>query len=46
MRKVIDDKKIRAGIEAHMKKPVKKSNFQQRLEEMSKQRQIQPKTKK
>jgi len=46
MRKVIDDKKIRAEIETHMKKPVKKSNFQQRLEEMSKQRQIQPKTKK
>ena len=46
MRKVIDDGKIRAGIEAHMKKPVKKSNFQQRLEEMTKQKQIQPKTKK
>jgi YidC/Oxa1 family membrane protein insertase len=46
MRKVIDDKKIRAEIETHMKKPVKKSGFQQRLEEMSKQRQIQPKTKK
>ena len=46
MRKVIDDKKIRAEIETHMKKPVKKSSFQQRLEEMSKQRQIQPKTKK
>jgi len=46
MRKVIDDGKIRAGIEAHMKKPVKKSNFQQRLEEMTKQKQIQPKSKK
>ncbi|HXU25805.1 MAG TPA: YidC/Oxa1 family membrane protein insertase, partial [Bacteroidia bacterium] len=46
MRKVIDDKKIRAEIETHMKKPVKKSAFQQRLEEMSKQKQIQPKTKK
>ena len=46
MRKFIDDKKLRSEIEAHMKKPVKKSGFQQRLEEMSKQRQIQPKTKK
>src|SRR6185312_10178136 len=39
MRKVIDDKKIRAEIETHMKKPVKKSAFQQRLEEISKQKQ-------
>jgi len=46
MRKVIDDKKIRAEIEKHMKKPVKKSAFQQRLEDISKQKQIQPKTKK
>lgn len=46
MRKVIDDKKLRAQIEANMKKPVKKSGFQQRLEEMTKQRQIQPKVKK
>jgi YidC/Oxa1 family membrane protein insertase len=41
MKKVIDDKKIRAKIEANMKKPVKVSNFQKRLEEMSKQRQQQ-----
>jgi YidC/Oxa1 family membrane protein insertase len=46
MRKFIDDKKIRAEIEKHMKKPVKKSAFQQRLEDISKQKQIQPKTKK
>ena len=46
MRKVIDDGKLRAQIDAHMKKPVKKSGFAQRLEEMAKQRQIQPKVKK
>ena len=46
MRKFIDDKKLRAEIDAHMKKPVKKSNFQQRLEEMTKQRQVQSKPKK
>lgn len=39
MKIFIDDKKIRAGLEANMKKPVKKSNFQARLEEMAKQRQ-------
>ncbi len=46
MRKVIDDGKLRAQIDAHMKKPVKKSGFAQRLEEMTKQRQIQSKVKK
>jgi YidC/Oxa1 family membrane protein insertase len=46
MRKLIDDGKLRAQIDAHMKKPVKKSGFQQRLEEMTKQKQIQPKVKK
>ena len=46
IRKFIDDKKLRAEIDAHMKKPVKKSNFQQRLEEMTKQRQVQSKPKK
>jgi YidC/Oxa1 family membrane protein insertase len=46
MRKVIDDGKLRAQIDAHMKKPVKKSGFAQRLEEMTKQKQIQPKVKK
>lgn len=39
MRKVISDQKIRAELEANMKKPVKKSGFQARLEEMAKQRQ-------
>jgi len=46
MRKVIDDGKLRAQIDAHMKKPVKKSGFAQRLEEITKQKQIQPKVKK
>ncbi|MCW3075752.1 MAG: hypothetical protein JWO32_361 [Bacteroidetes bacterium] len=40
MKKVISDQKIRAELEANMKKPVKKSGFQARLEEMAKQRQI------
>lgn len=39
MKVFIDDKKIRASLESNMKKPVKKSNFQARLEEMAKQRQ-------
>ncbi len=39
MKIFIDDKKIRAGLESNMKKPVKKSSFQARLEEMAKQRQ-------
>lgn len=38
MRKFVDDKKIRAELEANMQKPEKKSSFQQRLEEMAKQR--------
>lgn len=41
MKKVVDDKKIRAKIEANMKKPAKVSSFQKRLEEMTKQRQAQ-----
>jgi YidC/Oxa1 family membrane protein insertase len=40
MRKLISDDKLRAQIDENMKKPVKKSGFQQRLEEMQK-RQIQ-----
>ncbi len=40
MRKFIDDSKIRAELEANMQKPEKKSSFQQRLEEMTKQKQI------
>lgn len=41
MKKVIDDKKIRAQLESNMKKPVKVSGFQKRLEEMTRQRQQQ-----
>lgn len=41
MKKVVSDQKIRAQLEANMKKPVKKSGFQARLEEMAKQRQQQ-----
>ncbi len=40
MKKFIDDGKIRNQLLENMKKPVKKSAFQTRLEEMSKQRQI------
>jgi len=36
-RKMIDENKVRATIEANKKKPVKKSNFQKRLEEAQKQ---------
>jgi YidC/Oxa1 family membrane protein insertase len=39
MRRFVSDDKLRAQIDANMKKPVKKSGFQQRLEEMAKQRQ-------
>jgi YidC/Oxa1 family membrane protein insertase len=39
MKKIIADSKIRAEIEANMKKPVKASGFQKRLEEMARQRQ-------
>jgi YidC/Oxa1 family membrane protein insertase len=39
MKKMIADSKIRAEIEANMKKPVKASGFQKRLEEMARQRQ-------
>lgn len=45
MKKLIDDKKIRAKIDENMKKPVKTSSFQKRLEEMAKQRQLQQKKK-
>lgn len=41
MRKFIDDGKIREQLLANMKKPEKKSAFQARLEEMTKQRQQQ-----
>lgn len=39
MKKVISDESLRLKIEANMKKPVTKSNFQKRLEDMAKQRQ-------
>jgi YidC/Oxa1 family membrane protein insertase len=39
MKKMIADSKIRAEIEANMKKPAKVSGFQKRLEEMARQRQ-------
>lgn len=39
IKKIVSDEKIRAGLEANMKKPAKVSNFQKKLEEMSKQRQ-------
>jgi YidC/Oxa1 family membrane protein insertase len=38
---MIDDKKIRAKIDENMKKPVKVSNFQKKLEQMTKERQQQ-----
>lgn len=41
MKKFIDDGKIREQLLANMKKPMKKSSFQAKLEEMSKQRQQQ-----
>lgn len=39
IKKIVSDEKIRAQLEANMKKPVKVSNFQKRLEEMAKQQQ-------
>jgi YidC/Oxa1 family membrane protein insertase len=38
MKKIISDSKIREQLEANMKKPVKVSNFQKRLADMSKER--------
>ncbi len=38
IRATIDEKKLHAQIEANRKKPVKKSGFQKRLEDMAKQR--------
>ena len=40
IRQFIDEDKIRAQIQVNKKKPVKKSNFQKRLEDMAKQRGI------
>jgi YidC/Oxa1 family membrane protein insertase len=41
MRRFIDEEKIRAQLQVNKKKPVKKSNFQKRLEEMAKQKGMQ-----
>lgn len=38
----VDDEAIHAKIQEHKKKPVKKSNFQKKLEDMAKQRGYQP----
>jgi YidC/Oxa1 family membrane protein insertase len=40
---MVDDEKVLATIEANKKKPVKKSKFQQRLEEAAKQKGYKPK---
>ncbi|MEI6019680.1 MAG: membrane protein insertase YidC [Bacteroidota bacterium] len=39
IKKIVSDNKIRAQLENNMKKPMKVSNFQKRLEDMAKQRQ-------
>lgn len=41
IRSFVDDEKIRAQLQVNKKKPVKKSNFQKRLEDMAKQRGVQ-----
>ncbi len=46
MRKLISDDKLRAQLDANMKKPVTKSNFQKKLEDMAKQKQALPQGKK
>ncbi|MCK5776210.1 MAG: membrane protein insertase YidC, partial [Bacteroidales bacterium] len=46
IRLTIDDDKIRAKLQANKKKPVKKSKFQKKLEDMAKQRGVDPKMKK
>ncbi len=42
IRSFVDEDKIRAQLQANKKKPAKKSNFQKRLEDMAKQRGMQP----
>jgi YidC/Oxa1 family membrane protein insertase len=42
IRAFVDENKIRAQLQVNKKKPVKKSNFQKRLEDMAKQRGMQP----
>ncbi len=46
IKKIVSDDKIRAQLEANMKKPAKVSGFQKRLEEMARQRQQLPAKKK
>ena len=46
IRAFVDEDKIRAQLQANKKKPLKKSNFQKRLEDMAKQRGVQPNRKK
>jgi YidC/Oxa1 family membrane protein insertase len=43
IRLTIDEDKIHAKLQANKKKPVKKSKFQQKLEDMAKQKGIDPK---
>lgn len=45
IRSFVDDEKIRAQLQVNKKKTVKKSNFQKRLENMAKQRGVQPRKK-
>lgn len=42
IRSFVDEEKIRAKLQSNKKKPVKKSKFQKRLEEVAKQKGIQP----
>ena len=42
IRSFVDEEKIRSQLQANKKKPGKKSNFQKRLEDMAKQRGVQP----
>jgi len=46
VRGMVDEGKIRAQLMANKKKPVQKSRFQQRLEDLAKQRGVQPPKKK
>ena len=41
IRNFVDDDKVRAQLQVNKKKPVKRSNFQKRLEDMAKQRGVQ-----
>lgn len=45
IKKIVSDEKIRAQLESNMKKPVKVSNFQKRLADMAKQRELPAKKK-